>query len=86
MKLQTFAVYDQCARVFQKPFFLHNKNEAIRGFADAVADDSTMLAKHPEDYVLFHVGEWEDDSGTIVPKTPNKVITALECVPEDKSE
>jgi len=82
MKLKIFSVWDSVAKVHQNPFCLHNKHEAIRGFADAVNDESTMLAKHPEDYTLFLVGEWEDDTGTITPQTPEKVITARECVRE----
>jgi len=83
MKLKMFSVYDSCARVYQNPFCLHNKNEAIRGFADAVGDEKTNLHKHPEDYILFQVGQWEDDTGTVTPHTPEKVITALECVREE---
>lgn len=39
---------------------------AVRSFYDLLADERTVLAKHPADYVLVHVGDM-DDRGHITP-------------------
>lgn len=60
-----YSVYDSVAETWGKPFPMKNKGEAIRGFAQAVNDQQTQLNQHPEDYTLFEIGEWDDDSGVV---------------------
>ncbi len=36
---------------------------AIRGFTDLVCDAESTLAKHPEDYTLFRLDTWDDQTG-----------------------
>lgn len=64
--VKLYSVYDSVAEVWGKPFPMKNKGEAIRGFTQAVNDQSTQLYLHPEDYTLFEIGEWDDDTGTII--------------------
>lgn len=78
MKLQAFSIYDTAAKAFNRPFFQNTKGQAIRGFSDAVNDESTELWKHPEDYILFELGEFDDSDGSFLPMNPTKVVTAME--------
>lgn len=71
MKLKMFAVFDVKAAAYLAPFFLPTVGQAVRAFADASNDPSTMFAKHPEDYTLFHVGEFDDSSGDCAPVVPH---------------
>lgn len=78
MKMQIFAVYDKKAVAYNLPFYYHQKGQAIRAFEDAVNDVQSPYHKHPEDFAIFHIGEWDDSTGVITPlKNPVPVEEAL---------
>lgn len=79
MKLKVFSVFDSKAAYFGQPFFDQSENSAIRNFADAVNDSSNpnnMWNKHPEDFSLFNIGEFDNETGQIEKQLPLSVITA----------
>jgi len=61
--LQAFAIYDKKAQAYIYPHFTTTKGQAIRSFEDAVNDPSSAFFKHPEDFCLFHLGEYSDSTG-----------------------
>ena len=69
MKQQVFSIYDSKAQAYFPPFCLHNPQMAIRQFTDMVNDIESRISKHPEDYTLFQIAEWDDqDSKYKIPK------------------
>ncbi|WNK14542.1 MAG: nonstructural protein [Microvirus sp.] len=63
--LQICAVYDSKAKVFGRPFFTPHLAQAIRGFQDEVNNpEGGDLNKHPEDFDLYHLGEFEESTGS----------------------
>jgi len=64
MKLKVYAIYDIKVQLFQQPFYMQTNLQAIRGFADLVNDEKSSLNKHPEDYRLFELGDYDEESGT----------------------
>lgn len=62
MILQVFTIFDSKIESYMKPFYAHTKGEAIRMFSDGLKESDSMIAKHPEDYTLFHIGEYDDTS------------------------
>lgn len=78
MKLQIFAVFDKQSGAFGRPFFEPTKGMAIRTFSDATADGASPFAKHPHDYLLFHIGEYDDGPGLLTGKEPERLIGAFE--------
>lgn len=79
--LQIFAVYDKKAVAYANPFYYHQKGQALRAFQDAVCDPQSPLSKHPEDFSLFYLGDWNDTTGVIVPLTnPVPVEEALNVI------
>lgn len=65
MKLQIFSVYDLKAEQYNVPFYMNNTKAAERVFGDAANEEGHMFNKHPVDYCLFHIGEFDDDTGII---------------------
>lgn len=63
MKVQVFAVHDDKAQAYLPPFVMHTRGQAIRAFTDSINDASTPFYKHPGDYRLYHLGEWDDSTG-----------------------
>lgn len=65
-----FSVFDSKAGVFSNPFTSQNKFTAIRDFQDAVNDVNSMIHKYPDDYILYQLGAFCDDSGLLTAECP----------------
>lgn len=79
MNIKVFSLYDIKAKVFQTPFFMQNQGTALRAFSDLVNDERSFVNKHPEDYQLYHVGDFDDEKALFTNKTPvDLVATASE--------
>lgn len=59
---QCFTVYDSKTEAYFLPFYSKTIGEAIRSFEDAISDPNHSFAKHLEDYTLFHIGEYDDNT------------------------
>jgi len=79
MKLQIFSVYDEKAAVFGTPIFLSHKGIAVREFSDIALDKNSAIGKHPGDYKLMLLGDFDNVSGMFsgLP-IPELVCTAIE--------
>lgn len=66
------SVYDTASRLFGQPFFVPALAAAIRSVGDetnrAAADNP--LYQHPDDFQLFHVGDFDDCNGLFTPVSP----------------
>jgi len=67
MKIKLFTILDHKAEAYLPPFQQPSTNMAIRLFSDSVCDETHAFNKHPEDYTLFEIGSFDDDSATITP-------------------
>lgn len=59
-----FTVYDSKAQYWWTPRYEKARGIVIRGFADAANDPNTEIGKHPEDYTLFEIGTWDEQTCT----------------------
>lgn len=80
MKMVATAVLDKAVPVYAQPFFTRSIGEAIRSFSDACKDDKIPFRAHPEHYVLFHIGWYDDAEGVLEPLPPKMLIAATDCV------
>jgi hypothetical protein len=79
MKHTVFTVYDSKSEAYLQPFFLQTKGQAVRAFTDSVNDPQHQFCRHPEDYTLFELGEYDDFKGSFkIHKTPQVIGKALE--------
>lgn len=62
-----FSVFDVRANVFQPPVARPNDAVAMRDFEQSVKDANGVMAKFPEDFSLFCVGYWNDETGAMQP-------------------
>ena len=69
MKVKVYAVLDSASGVYDGPHPTTNDQVAMRNFTNVVKDPKTVVAKNPEYFSLWRVGEWNDATGEIVPKT-----------------
>ena len=92
MKYTVFTVFDSKAKLHLTPFFLRSVAEAVRAFGDLCNESDHQFGKHPEDYLLVNIGEYDETSGSLTPlKEPvalvrgdQMVITATDKAPHLK--
>lgn len=76
MKLKIFAVYDSKAEAYARPFFDQATGAAVRSFAEIANDKNHPIGKHPGDYTLFEIGEYNDQNGEIKNNDANVALGA----------
>lgn len=71
MKMEIFAVKDRALNAFMRPFFAQTIGQAIRSFSDEInrpgghqVGSENHMNMHPEDYDLWHLGSFNDATGT----------------------
>lgn len=62
MITQVCAMYDSKARAFAPPFTVVHLDIALRVFTDVANMPNHQCSKHPEDFSLFHLGNFNDET------------------------
>lgn len=70
MIINAYTIYDSKALVYHRPWFELTHGAATRAFADLVNDAQTSIGRHPTDYVLYHIGTYDDARGRMIPLDP----------------
>jgi len=65
MFLNAYSIYDVKAGIFSQPYFSVNNAAAVRAFAQVANDPGNQIAVNPEDYVLYKVGTFNDQTGDL---------------------
>lgn len=87
MKYKVFTIYDTKGETYNMPWFVKTHGEAERTFSNLANDERTNIAKNPEDYDLFQIGEFDDQTGTLTPhQTPTHVVKALHLLREKSAD
>lgn len=82
MMIQIVSVFDQALQSYSRPVFVASTGVAIRSFQDEVNRPDSEIRKHPKDYVLYHLGEFDDELGQFYPIDPSQLVTAVQLVKE----
>lgn len=83
MKLVICAVKDLAADSFNRPFFTQSLGIALRSFGDEVIRDApdNAMNRHPEHFVLYKLGEFDDATGLFDTAAPQQLSLALDYKP-----
>lgn len=73
-----FAVRDVKADSFGAPMAIATEGLARRSFLEACLQANSELAKYKDDYILYEIGEYDPNSGSItgVHPAPRLIISA----------
>jgi hypothetical protein len=63
MKRRMYSIKDVKADSFSVPVSFKNDSEASRALCQHVLDKSLQMSLFPEDYTLFYVGIFDEDTG-----------------------
>lgn len=80
MQPKIFTVYDVQAETFGQPFFMQSEGIALRSFHEAALNPESEISKYPDDYVLYAIGEYNDDTGHITPQEPKRLQSAAAAI------
>jgi len=78
MTLLVFSVFDTKAEAFLRPYCAETRGLALRAFTDAVRDPNHEMHRHAEDYTLFQVASFDQETGKVSPlAAPISIVTAI---------
>lgn len=81
MVLKSFSFLDTKTGCFSTPFFMHHIGAAVRASIDLAADLSTNIGRHPADYILCCIGEWDDQNSQFHSEGVVQIGTVLGLMP-----
>lgn len=79
MKMQICAVFDTEAKAYSRPFFTPQLGIAIRAFGDEInIPENKPMSDHPDHFNLYHIGTFDDESGTLEPCLAHMIATGAQ--------
>lgn len=79
--LKVCCVYDSAVESFGQPFFVPHVGAATRSFADEVNRQDSEIGKHPQDYELYFVGEFDQVTGSFLNcSNAERLVRAVDLV------
>lgn len=65
MKIVIVSILDTAAGAYGRPAYIASEGVAIRQFQDEVnrQSDDNQLYRHPDDFQLFYLGTFDDNTG-----------------------
>lgn len=78
MLLKIYSIRDSKAEVFNQPFFQKTHGEAERNFMSLVQDEKSTVWKYPDDFDLYYLGDFDDQTGKLTKlDTPQHIAKAV---------
>ena len=78
MELKIYSIRDSKAEIYNAPFFQKTHGEAERSFKTLANDQKSTVCQHPEDFDLWYLGVYNDQTGTIQSlETPQHIAKAI---------
>ena len=78
--MKLFSVYDSKTNSYSQPMTQLTTPSAIRDFSAECKKSDSRLNQFAEDFTLFELASFDQDTGTIIPlATPHAVVKALDC-------
>ncbi len=85
MKVQCYAIFDQCSGLYERPFFGQTDDVVKREFQDIVTSEETQIGKHPEHYTLIRLGIFDNETGKLTNEENSSLWTGLEAVSQKQN-
>jgi len=86
MKHGLYSVRDAATETYNNTFTAPTNAAAMRQFSELAQDENTNVNRYPDDFVLYRVGTWDDDTGTLIPEEMIKLAHARDYKNEQSAE
>lgn len=83
MKSVVIAVRDQKSVMFAQPVTAATRGIALRSWGDQLNDPKNAESesvRHPEDFTLWYLGEYDDSTGELLPCKPEQMAVASDLI------
>jgi len=84
VKVQLYAIFDMASGVYEKPFFSTADDLVRREFLNAATAAETPISKHPKDYSLWRLGNFDDNTGIVQNESNECLCTAMEIIAQSQ--
>lgn len=73
------SIYDRASGLYTRPVYVPSTGAAVRSFQDEINDSrpDNQLNKHPDDFDLFQIATWDDNSAQYVQGENMPMLLAL---------
>jgi hypothetical protein len=71
MITQVFSLFDTKAGIYGQPFFMQHVSQAVRAVQDLCSDGETTVGRHPADFTLCRLGQFDDNTGAFAAEYQN---------------
>lgn len=79
--IKLYAVKDKASNTTANPFSFSNDRDAVDGLRQVAKDEKTSIGKHPEDFDLYFLGDYDPREMKIIPlDQPKLIIGAAELL------
>lgn len=78
--LKLYSIFDNKLGAFMRPWVAETHGMATRLFASNVANPESMMHQYPEDYTLFYIGEFHEETGNVVAVNPENLGLASQYI------
>lgn len=75
--MNIYSIYDRKAQAFNTPMFMQNDPVAIRSVQNALRTPDHQFGFSPEDYVLYCIGYYNEQTGVIEAIEPTAIADVL---------
>lgn len=79
--MKMYTIHDRAAEVYNQPTFTLNEKIMLRILQNCLADPTHNFALNPDDYTLFEMGEYDDNTGLITGEL-KKITNLLALKPQ----
>lgn len=73
MRYKVISVRDRAIDTFGTPVCVAAIGAAVRSFGDQINDSNSPFSNHPEDFDLYSLGEFDDQTGQFTNEGPVQV-------------
>lgn len=82
MKLSIVVMKDTAVQAFMAPQAVQHRNAMVRAVGDAMknTENKADYVKHPEDFELYEVGTFDDQTGKLEAKEPELIVRLKDLV------
>lgn len=78
MITHAFSLLDIKTGIYHPPFFFPHEALAVRAVVNLANDANTHISRNPLDFVLYHVGNFDDSTGVLTAGPPKLYGSAFQ--------
>lgn len=67
---KVLCIRDVKTALYERPFTCRHIGEALRDFGTLCKNKETKYGLYPSDFELYQVGEFDDETGALIPMNP----------------